>query len=146
MGFASLGLDSGSALIGAASGSSSGSGSSSAACRRLLAAGLALAFAEGGLLSFFIPAASANKALTAREKFELTSRSDYQKRDLIPLDKLGVTDLSTEDYVTPRSQLGDDAKRGGAELKVTITKAGGASRIKGLSKFFEQFSDGMLEA
>ena len=100
----------------------------------------------GGLFSFSIPAASASKALSAREKFELTSRSDYKKRDLIPLDKLGVTDLSAEEYVTPRSQLGDDAKRGGAELKVTITKAGGASRIKGLSKFFEQFSDGMLEA
>ena len=100
----------------------------------------------GGLFSFSIPAASASKALSALEKFELTSRSDYKKRDLIPLDKLGVTDLSAEEYVTPRSQLGDDAKRGGAELKVTITKAGGASRIKGLSKFFEQFSDGMLEA
>ena len=62
---------------------------------------------------------------------------------MIPLDKLGVTEITQEEYVTPRAQIPDPAAH---DVKVTISKVGGASRTKGLFKFFEQFSDPGLEA
>ena len=117
--------------------------SSRSPSRMSAASGLKSPTPAGGLFSFSIPAASVSKALTARERFELTSRADYRKKEVIPLDQLGVTEITQEEYVTPRAQIPDPAAH---DVKVTISKVGGASRIKGLSKFFEQFSDPGLEA
>lgn len=117
--------------------------SSRSPSRMSAASGLKSPTPAGGLFSFSIPAASVSKALTARERFELTSRADYRKKEVIPLDQLGVSEITQEEYVTPRAQIPDPAAH---DVKVTISKVGGASRIKGLSKFFEQFSDPGLEA
>ena len=98
----------------------------------------------GGLFSFAIPAGSISRQLTARERYELTERSDYQRKELKPLEVLGVKDITDEEYVTPRNQL-DDKDKPNASVRPKVYKEG-PRRLKGLTAFFEQFGDPSLEA
>jgi len=94
---------------------------------------------SGGLFSFSIPTSSISKQLTARERFQLSERSDYKKKELKALTALGVSELSEETYVTPRAQL-DDKSKADTNVKVRINKEG-PKRMKGLTAFFEQFNE-----